>query len=69
MRLYGGIGVGGMNINKLAMEFLASHVNANDIYMDIITKLPVKAVYSGPDCTGNLRTEPAVFWFDPESLS
>jgi hypothetical protein len=50
-------------IEKAALDFLERHVNANDIVMDTETGLPVKAVYSGLDCTGNYRTHPAEFYF------
>ena len=44
-------------------DFLRRHADADEIVMDQETGLPVKAVYSGPDCTGNYRTRPAMFWF------
>jgi hypothetical protein len=53
----------GAGIEKAALDFLERHVNANDIVMDTETGLPVKAVYTGPDCTGNYRTHPAEFYF------
>ena len=49
---------------KRALCFIMEHQGADDIIVDARTGLPVKAVYSGPDCTGNYRSEPAVFWFD-----
>jgi hypothetical protein len=47
-----------------AVAFLERHHNADEIVFDMETDLPVEAVYSGLDCTRNLRTHPASFFFD-----
>jgi hypothetical protein len=53
-----------VNIYQLALIFLEQHVHANEIVIDRDMGLPVKAIYSGPDCTNNYREQPAVFFFE-----
>lgn len=54
-----------MGLERLANAFLEAHVNASEIVMDEVSGFPVKAIYRGADVTGNIRKEPAVFYFNP----
>ena len=55
-----------MTIEIAILDFLTKHKDANEIVMDMRTDLPVKAIYSGYDSTGNLRTQDAIFYFEDD---
>ena len=51
-----------MTVEEKALDFLKQHKNADEIVVDAITGLPVKAVYTR--INGNFRRYPAVYWFE-----
>lgn len=51
-------------IDRQVYDFLLNHKNATEIVMNERTGLPHKAVYSGVDKTGNIRTKPAEYFFE-----
>lgn len=52
----------------LARNFLLQHIDADEIVVDGASGLPVKAVYSGPTRTGQMRTRPVAYWFSCEGV-
>jgi hypothetical protein len=57
---------GFMEIGQIVRNFLEKHKAASEIIMNPQSGLPVSAIYSGVDWTGNYRTQPTIFLFSSE---